>query len=101
MATVRDVQRFADAHRHLLIDGEQHDRALRELVADAAHLARLGQGDSADAYLGMAIVHAQTGRAVHADGWDTDKARAASGAPAPPATTRPRADEARDQAPAP
>jgi len=76
MATVRDVQRFADAHRDRLTYGEQYDRALRELVADAAHFARLGQADSADAYLGMAIVHAQTGRAVHAYGWDNYKARA-------------------------
>ncbi len=76
MASVHDVQRFADAHRDRLTYGERYDRALRELVADAAHFARLGQADSADAYLGMAIVHAQTGRADHAYGWDTYKARA-------------------------
>jgi hypothetical protein len=76
MASLHDAQRFADAHRDRLTHGERHHRALWELVADAAHFARLGQADSADAYLGMAIVHAQTGRAVHADGWDDGKARA-------------------------
>jgi hypothetical protein len=76
MATVHDVQRFADAHRDRLTAGPQYDRALWELVADAAHFARLGEADSADAYLGMAIVHAETGRAVVAYGWDNYKARA-------------------------
>jgi hypothetical protein len=76
MATLDEVQAFADAHRDRLTYGEHYDRALRELVSDAAHFARLGEGDSADAYLGMAIVHAKTGRAVLAYGWDNYKARA-------------------------
>jgi len=76
MATLDDVQAFADAHRDRLTPGEHYDRALRELVRDATHFAKLGQPDSADAYLGMALVHAETGRAVVAYGWDNYKARA-------------------------
>lgn len=76
MATLAEVQAFADAHRDRLTPGDQYDRALRELVRDAAHFAKLGQPDSADAYLGMAIVHSETGRAVVAYGWDNYKARA-------------------------
>ena len=76
MATIHDVQAFANAYRDRLTSGEHYDRALRELVSDAAHFAELGQPDSADAYLGMAIVHAETGRAVIAYGWDNYKARA-------------------------
>lgn len=76
MATIHDVQAFADAHRERLTCGEHYDRALRELVSDAAHFAKLGETDSADAYLGMALVHTETGRAEVAYGWDNYKARA-------------------------
>ena len=76
MATIHDVQAFADAYRERLTSGEHYDRALRELLSDAAHFAKLGQPDSADAYLGMALVHAETGRAEVAYGWDNYKARA-------------------------
>jgi hypothetical protein len=75
MATLADVRAFADAYRDRLTSGEHYDRALRELLSDAAHFAKLGQADSADAYLGMAIVHAETGQAVIAYGWDNYKAR--------------------------
>ncbi len=76
MATLADVQAFADAHRDRLTSGEHYDRALRELLRDAAHFAKLGEAASADAYLGMAIVHAETGQADYAYGWDNYKARA-------------------------
>ncbi len=76
MATIHDVQAFADAYRDRLTSGEHYDRAVQELLGDAAHFAELGEADSADAYLGMAIVHAENGRAVIAYGWDNYKARA-------------------------
>lgn len=76
MAILDDIRAFAAAHRDRLTPGDYYDRALRELLGDAAHFARLGQPDSADAYLGMAIVHAETGRAVAAYGWDNYQARA-------------------------
>jgi len=74
MATLQDIRAFAETHRDQLRFGERYDRTLRGLLDDAVHFARLGADESADVRLGMAIVHAETGRAAFSYGRDNYKA---------------------------
>jgi hypothetical protein len=52
--TAADVQAFAEQHREQLTYGPAFNRGLRDLVADAARCARIGDEQAAAYWLGRA-----------------------------------------------